>query len=183
MAPDRGLLGLTTRTMQDRWNIPANRLTVPNEIGTYIGINGVHILMSKYSPLGAYLRQQRRDVVSIKFAEIEKIIGSKLPASARYRAWWSNNDFNSVLTKVWLEAGFKSEQVDMAKHKLIFRRVRKPQAADAAGPAAGETPFHPLYGAMQGLVRIMPGTDLTQPADPEWADRLDAAFGKERREQ
>jgi hypothetical protein len=139
--------------------------------------------MSKYSPLGAYLRQQRRDVVPMKFAEIEKIIGGKLPASARYRAWWSNNDFNSVLTKVWLEAGFKSEQVDMAKHKLVFRRVRKPQAADAAGPAAGDKPFHPLYGAMQGLVRIMPGTDLTQPADPEWADRLDAAYGKERREQ
>ena len=139
--------------------------------------------MSKYSPLGAYLRQQRRDVVPLKFAEIEKIIGGKLPASARYRAWWSNNDFNSVLTKVWLEAGFKSEQVDMAKHKLVFRRVRKPQAVDTAGPAAGETPFHPLYGAMQGLVRIMPGTDLTQPADPELADYLEAKYGPEKQER
>ena len=139
--------------------------------------------MSKYGALGNYLKRQHRDLVPMTFAEIEKVTRSKLPASARYRAWWSNNDFNSVLTKVWLEAGFKSEQVDMAKHKLVFRRVRKPQAVDTAGPAAGETPFHPLYGAMQGLVRIMPGTDLTQPADPEWADRLDAAYGKERREQ
>jgi hypothetical protein len=32
---------------------------------------------------------------------------------------------------------------------------------------------------MQGLVRIMPGTDLTQPADPERADRLDAEYGPE----
>jgi len=139
--------------------------------------------MSKYSPLGAYLRQQRRDVVPMKFAEIEKIIGGKLPASARYRAWWSNNDFNSVLTKVWLEAGFRSEQVDMAGRKLVFRRTRKPSAAGGGVvQAAGEKPFHPLYGAMQGLVRIMPGTDLTQPADPEWADRLDAAYGTERQE-
>ena len=138
--------------------------------------------MSKYSPLGAYLRQQRRDIVPMKFAEIEKIIGSKLPASARYRAWWSNNDFNSVLTKVWLEAGFKSEQVDMAKHKLIFRRVRKPQAAGGLAQAAGDKPIHPAYGAMQGLVRILPGTDLTQPADPEWADRLDALYGVEKRD-
>jgi hypothetical protein len=139
--------------------------------------------MSKYRPLGTYLRQQRRDVVQMKFAEIEKIIGGKLPASARYRAWWSNNDFNSVLTKVWIEAGFKSEQVDMAGRKLVFRRVRQPQAASGIVQTGGEKPFHPLYGAMQGLVRIMPGTDLTQPADPEWADRLDAAYGKERREQ
>ena len=109
--------------------------------------------MSKYSPLGAYLRQQRRDVVPMKFAEIEKIIGGKLPASARYRAWWSNNDFNSVLTKVWLEAGFKSEQVDMAKHKLVFRRVRKPQAADAAGPAAGE---HAVSSALRCNARSRP---------------------------
>jgi hypothetical protein len=139
-------------------------------------------LTSKYSPLGAYLRQQRRDVVSIKFAEIEKIIGSKLPASARYRAWWSNNDFNSVLTKVWIEAGFKSEQVDMARHKLVFRRVRKPEAAGGVAQAAGEQPIHPAYGAMRGLIRVLPGTDLTQPADPGWADRLDALYGNEERD-
>jgi hypothetical protein len=139
--------------------------------------------MSKYSSLGDYLRHQRRDVVPIKFAEIEKITGSKLPASSRYRAWWSNNGFNSVLTKVWIEAGFKSEQVDMKERKLVFRRVRKPKAADEAVQSSGERPFHPLYGAMQGLIRIMPGTDLTQPADPEWADRLDAEYGPEKREK
>jgi hypothetical protein len=58
---------------------------------------------------------------------------------------------------------------------------RKPPRKVA--PPADEKPFHPLYGAMQGLIRIMPGTDLTQPADPEWADRLDAQYGKEKREE
>ena len=46
-----------------------------------------------------------------------------------------------------------------------------------------EKPFHPAYGFMKGLVRIMPGTDLTQPADPGWADRLDAEYGLEKREE
>jgi len=139
--------------------------------------------MSKYGALGEYLKHQRGDHVPITFGEIEKITGVKLPASSRYRAWWSNNDFNSVLTKVWLEAGFESEQVDMSARKLVFRRVRGPKAAGEAVPSTGEKPFHPAYGAMQGLIRIMPGTDLTQPADPEWADRLDEQYGKEKREE
>jgi hypothetical protein len=65
----------------------------------------------------------------------------------------------------------------MEKRKRVVRRVRKPTAA----AEAGEKPFHPAYGFMKGLVRIMPGTDLTQPADPDWADRLDAEYGPETR--
>lgn len=30
---------------------------------------------------------------------------------------------------------------------------------------------HPLRGALKGMLRIVAGTDLTKPADPEWADR------------
>jgi hypothetical protein len=139
--------------------------------------------MSKYTALGDHLKRQHRELVPMTFAEIEKITGAKLPPSSRYRAWWSNNDFNSVLTKVWIEAGFRSEQVDMDKHKLVFRRVLGPKGLSQGAPSAVEKPFHPLYGAMQGLIRIMPGTDLTQPADPEWADRLDAEYGPEKREE
>jgi len=137
-------------------------------------------MMSKYAPLADYLKRQGRDQVPMTFAEIEKITGTKLPPSARkHRPWWSNNPDNSVMTRVWLEAGFESGEVDMAGRKLVFKRVRaaKPLAANE------ETPFHPAYGAMKGLIRIMPGTDLTQPADPEWADRLDAAYGPETREK
>lgn len=134
--------------------------------------------MSKYEPLGEYLKKQGKDLVPMTFAEIEKLTGVKLPASAtRHRPWWSNNPHNSVMTKVWLDAGYESEQVDMAKHRLVFRRVR---AAKGAG-AQDEKPLHPAYGFMKGLVRIMPGTDLTQPADPELADYLDAKYGLEKR--
>jgi hypothetical protein len=123
--------------------------------------------MSKYAQLGEYLKKQGSEYVPMTFAQIEKITGTKLPASARYRAWWSNNDFNSVLTKVWLDAGFKSEQVDMAARKLVFHRVR-------AARMSSESPrHHPALGAMKGLIRIVPGTDLTQPADPEWGASLD----------
>jgi hypothetical protein len=140
--------------------------------------------MSKYSALGDYLKRQRGERIPITFGEIEKITGVKLPASAqKHRPWWSNNPRNSVMTKVWLDAGFESEQVDMPARKLVFRRVRGARRADEGTPSVSEKPFHPAYGAMQGLIRIMPGTDLTQPADPEWADRLDAEYGPEKREK
>jgi len=140
--------------------------------------------MSKYSALGDHLKRQPRDAVPMTFGEIEKIIGAKLPASAhQHRPWWSNNPDRHVITKVWLDAGFQSEQVDISGRKLVFRRVRGSPTAGRGAPVAGETPFHPAYGFMKGLVRIMPGTDLTQPADPEWADRLEAEYGPEKREE
>jgi hypothetical protein len=138
-----------------------------------------HLAMSKYAPLAEYLNRQSRDHVPMTFAEIERITGVRLPPSAmRHRPWWSNNPQNSVMTKVWLDAGFESEQVDMEKRKLVFRRVRAPNASGGEG---GEKPFHPAYGLMKGLVRIMPGVDITQPADPELADYLDAKYGPEKR--
>jgi len=135
--------------------------------------------MGKYSALGDYLRAQTRSEVPMTFAQIERVIGAKLPESHKYRAWWSNNAFNSVMTKTWLEAGYRTERVDMAGRKLVFRRVTpspKPSgfsdAADIGTPLAGSagptSSRHPLFGLLRGLMRIPPGTDLTQPADPEW---------------
>lgn len=135
--------------------------------------------MSKYQPLGEYLKNQGKELVPMTFAEIERVTGVKLPPSAsKHRPWWSNNPKNSVMTKIWLDAGYESEQVDMAKRKLVFRRVRTAKAKRATD----EEFVHPAYGAMQGLVRFVPGVDLTQPADPELADYLDAKYGPEKRE-
>ncbi len=128
--------------------------------------------MSKYTPLADFLRSRGADEVPMTFAEIEQIIGAKLPPSSRYRAWWSNNDFNSVMTKAWLDAGFQSEQVDMKARKLIFRRVGKRKRAKPAASvrlrAGHPQRRHPLFGALKGLLRIAVGTDLTTPADPAW---------------
>jgi len=135
--------------------------------------------MGKYEALGRFLSRQWTSEIPMTFAEVERITGTKLPPSARkHRPWWSNNPRNSVMTKVWLEAGFETEQVDMAGQKLVFRRVRKPSEVGGTPPSLApsdvtEARHHPLRGALKGLVRIMPGTDLTQPADPSWAELID----------
>lgn len=142
--------------------------------------------MGKYEPLGQFLRNQRTAEVPMTFGEIEKITGVKLPPKAQHhRAWWSNNPDNNVMTRVWLAAGFESAQVDMTGRKLVFRRVAK--ASEPTGGFGESAPKrdvtkdgrHPAWGALKDITFIPPGVDLTEPADPEWADLLDKKYGPE----
>ncbi len=126
--------------------------------------------MGKYEPLGDFLRKQRASHVPMTFAEIERIIGGKLPSSQKYPAWWSNNTSNNMMTQVWLDAGFQTEQVDVANCKLVFRRVKAPAAGAEAPTSASGGTRHPLVGWMKGTVTIAPGVDLTKPADPDWGE-------------
>lgn len=138
--------------------------------------------MSKYHPLYTYLQKQRAEFVPLTFGEIERIVGFKLPKSQAYAAWWSNNPTNNVMTKEWLAAGYRTEQVDLAGRKLVFRRADETKVTGFSevsvpikgGPGETSEPRrHPLFGSMKGTFTILPGTDLTAPADPEWADLID----------
>lgn len=135
--------------------------------------------MSKYAGLGEYLKKQPANEIPVTFAEIERITGTRLPPKAQHhRAWWSNNASNNVMTRVWLAAGYQTERVDVAGRKLVFRRVRSTKTSSSGvsstapgSPAPGPSGHHPLFGALKDLIHIAPGTDLTEPADPQWGDR------------
>src|SRR5713101_8428531 len=105
--------------------------------------------MGKYEPLTEFLRKQVLNEVPMTFAQIERVIDAPLPPKAQHhRAWWSNSPSNNVMTKAWLEAGFRSEQVDMDGRRLVFRRIG-PQGfkeADVASPfdRAAISDRHPL---------------------------------------
>jgi len=146
--------------------------------------------MNKYDRLKAFLRQQGRESVPMTFAEIEQVVGVKLPKSQNYQAWWSNSTSNNVMTQVWLDAGYRTEQVDVANGRLVFRRVaaaEKLGAPRATGmreePSMfrsephvtapdGKLAHHPAFGALKGMFTIAPGTDLTASVytDEEWAE-------------
>jgi len=145
--------------------------------------------MSKYAALGDYLRKQNSDEIAMTFAEIERVAGAILPPSAyAHRPWWSNSVTNSVLTRVWLSAGYKSARVDMARQRLVFQRTHRksgfaeePKQFHAAGsdsPAPTQK-RHPLIGALKGTFTIEAGYDLAQPAMHEWADLIDEKYGFE----
>jgi hypothetical protein len=134
--------------------------------------------MSKYDSLGHFLADNEFNEVRMTFEDIEKVLGFELPERSQHiRAWWGNNPSNNVMTKAWLAAGYKTEQVDIEGRKLVFRRIR-PRAAKASDkpptPEGKELKprRHPAFGSMKGLTTIAPGTDLTAPVDPEWVDSL-----------
>ena len=128
---------------------------------------------TKYSALEEALKKHREDQVAMTFSEIERIIGSKLPPTAfKHRAWWSNNPSNSVITVAWKNAGFETAQVEMEAHRLVFRRIAAVAPKQPQQPEKGRSYTidlrHPLLGALKGTIRIAPGTNLSEPADPEW---------------
>ena len=139
--------------------------------------------MSKYQSLATHLHQSGQDSIAMTFAKIERIVGAKLPPSAfKYRAWWSNNPMNSVITRAWLDAGYKTEKVDMSKRKLIFKKVfldtsteklsgeqlsfRKGRVAETADMRSFS--FSRIFGALKGTVTIMPDVDLTLSTGETW---------------
>ena len=135
--------------------------------------------MSKYDALSQFLAKQRTEQVSMTFREIEKVTGTRLPNSKQYPAWWSNNPGNNVMTKVWLDAGFKTEQVDTKAERLIFRRVRPEQAAMKGSakmfsPETAKTTeiCHPIIGALKGTFSI--AADWRPEASSLDADELEA---------
>ena len=121
--------------------------------------------MSKYEPLRTFLAGRGDAEVPMSFHEIETIISAPLPPAAfKHRAWWSNNPSNSVITHAWLEAGYKTERVDMGSQKLVFRRAGSQDASAAHAPGWLDR----LRSRMAGTVQVAPGWDLTNPTGEVW---------------
>ncbi|MEE2566833.1 DUF7662 domain-containing protein [Hyphobacterium marinum] len=113
----------------------------------------------KYEPLERFLADQSRDAVPMTFDEIEKILGKALPPSARtHRPWWGNRGASHVHERAWLEAGYRAENIDMERERLVFRRIQ----------AVKNTHRPPLHGALRNLVQVQSGK-LTDPAGELWS--------------
>jgi hypothetical protein len=113
------------------------------------------------------------------FAEIERVVGTKLPNSKEYPAWWSNSTTNNVMTKIWLDAGYRTEQVDVVGRKLVFRRASRTRGVQEDEVVfehsdAQKAPRHPAIGALKGMFTIVPEFDVSG-SDPEEAAAWESA--------
>ncbi len=78
----------------------------------------------KYGPLQEHLKAipASKQSVTLRFAEIEKVIKAKLPKSAsEYQAWWANQSYGSQ-APAWLGAGFVVDSVDVGRKIVQFQR-------------------------------------------------------------
>lgn len=82
-------------------------------------------MTSKYEPFHRYLMTVSGDEHEMSFAEIEKILGYRLPVSAReYTAWWDNPSDGKThpYTYAWIDAGLKRGSIDLKAERVTFVR-------------------------------------------------------------
>jgi hypothetical protein len=124
--------------------------------------------MTVYTPMREFLSAQPIERVRLGFREVERIIGRPLPKSARdYQAWWANDPTHSQ-AKAWLDAGWRTENLNLGRRTVEFVRVRKSLYSPApAGPSLDP------WGALAGTVTILDEAALTAPSGELWDAEAD----------
>lgn len=93
--------------------------------------------MGKYDPLRAHLEASTQALVKLTFAQIERILGAALPASAsKHQAWWANEEEGTHShARAWLEAGYRTQALDLNARRVEFARVRPASRRSASEPS------------------------------------------------
>ena len=72
--------------------------------------------------------------IKVTFNDIETLMSEPLPSAAReHESWWSNDYVNNPQSLVWLEAGWRVSDVNLAADEVTFRRTNT-----ASGKQNGE---------------------------------------------
>lgn len=75
--------------------------------------------MTKYELLRKYLKSKAK--ITLTYAEIENILGFKLPDSAyTHKVWWSNHPSHTQAL-AWLEAGWNVQHVELGESVTFIR--------------------------------------------------------------
>jgi hypothetical protein len=81
---------------------------------------------SRYAPLALWLQGQPvdQDRVMLTLEQIEGIINSPLPPSARqHRSWWANAPVSRVQSQQWLEVGWRVSYINITEGRITFARI------------------------------------------------------------
>lgn len=94
-----------------------------------------HQRVADWSGLTQRLESSGAGWLELPFAEIERLIGGRLPPSSQYPAFWSNS---SSYAKAWKRAGYESTRRGVPTGHMGFVRTRTLAAAPAtAEPTPG----------------------------------------------
>ncbi|MDB9528419.1 helix-turn-helix transcriptional regulator [Oscillatoria sp. CS-180] len=106
---------------------------------------------SKYYPLYERLSQNEGDTLALTIDEIEALLPTKLPSSARVnRSWWSNRNSGALQATAWIEAGYLTEIIDLDTQTITFK---KPQETYVVQQVNGQIKWDKL--AIRSLRKYM----------------------------
>jgi hypothetical protein len=92
--------------------------------------------MGKYDPLDGYFAQLAGESVEITFDDLEEILESRLPRSARtYQGWWSSAQHHAM----WAIHGWRASP-DLLKRVVRFHKVAPEEESPQSPPEVSEKP-------------------------------------------
>ena len=72
----------------------------------------------------------RIDTIPLTFDQIEEVIKTDLPPSARnHRAWWANDSVGHSHSQLWLDAGWRTTYINLSEGKITFSRIQEREKA------------------------------------------------------
>jgi hypothetical protein len=86
------------------------------------------VVPGKYKGLYEYLDNRYANTVVLTFAQIEDLLGFKLPDSARVdHAWWANNGPNDTPPPQWRSRTLASRTAtpNLQAQTVVFERAQK----------------------------------------------------------
>jgi hypothetical protein len=140
-----------------------------------------------YQPLLQHLARSASPELSMSYAEIEAVLGRRLPPSARNEAvkrqWWANTETHSQ-AKAWLANGRKAK-LDVRNDVVTFYRNGEASATLRSGPLSDEADVHVPRASLQpAAIRLV--EDYMEEHEVEFAqamaDLLNQAARRHRRE-
>ena len=110
--------------------------------------------MSKYEPMESYLAAQSESPVTLTFAQMEEILGFKLPPSAyNHRAWWSNGKKGG--SKFWLKVGWEVDAIkerEWVRFRKAISRFRA-EVGEGEGEEFADVVFSLDMAEIPGLIK------------------------------
>jgi len=99
------------------------------------------VKMSKYYGIEEYLRKSQKQIETLNYNEIERILEFSLPASAhKHRVWWSNDRSGGhPHANAWLNAGRKVSSVELGK-TITFEKVGEAKSPEEHISMSREVP-------------------------------------------
>ena len=85
--------------------------------------NGTERRSLKYIRLAAFLAGQPPGVsrIEMTLAEVEDLVGDRLPGNARFPSWW-RNDNRRMHSRAWLTSGWEVVEMAGDTSKVVFAR-------------------------------------------------------------